>query len=318
MVMVIMAVMGLANAFDLPARQTLVADLVSEDHMRNAVTLGSLEANAARLVGPTVGALCLAHVSIAACFILDALSFVVALAGLRAMHSNEFFTQGRAAISQPVKGQLRESITYLRGNALARTILLMMILIGTLACEFFVTLPLLAKTTFEGNAGTYAAMTVAMGSGAIVGGLFIAGKKASASIGSLTRYAVALGVAMILVASVPSFSLVLVVLFFAGAAQLILTTSGNAMLMLHTAPEMRGRMNAWWVMIFMGSTPIGGPLMGWIAQESTPGFAIAIGGLSCIVAAAWTYSYRHAFTLAALHPGRRYFANLSAHFSRSS
>lgn len=318
MVVVIVSICGVANAFELPAHQTFVAELVNEEHVRNAVTLGALEANLARIVGPALGAICLAKFSISMCFILDALSFVMPLVAMWRMRPAEFFISDRATAQPSAKGQLRESFTYLRSNVLARTILLMMILVGTLACEFFVTLPLLAKTTFLGTAGTYASMISAMGLGAIVGGLFIAGKRAPSSVSSLNRYAILMGVFMILVAAIPSLPLVLVALFFTGAAQLILTTSGNAMLMLHTAPEMRGRMNAWWVVIFMGSTPIGGPLMGWIAQVSSPGYAIALGGIACIVATAWTHSYRHAFTLASMRPGRQHLATLTAHFSRSS
>jgi len=284
-IIAIILICGVANAFDLTARQTFVAELVEHDHMRNAVTLGALEGNLARLIGPTIGAICLAHFSMTLCFVLDAASYVIALVGMALLRPSEFYSA--TAPRHQVFGQLRESITYIQENALVRTILYMMALIGIMACEFFVTLPLLAKITFAGTAGTYAMMTIAMGTGSILGGLLVARKKVGSSLTVLIRYAMVLGISLSLIAVTHWLPLVLALLFVAGAALLMLTTSANTMMMLHTAPEMRGRMNGWWVLIFMGSTPIGGPLVGWIAQVSTPGFAIAVGGFACVLSAMW-------------------------------
>lgn len=287
MVIVITLVSGIANAFDMPARQTLVADLVDEGMLRNAVTLGALEANLARIIGPSIGALCLAWFSMAGAFFIDFLTFVCGVIGMYKLRTNEFYVKDVAARA---KGQLLEGLGYLRHNAVARTILLMMVLVGTLACEFFVTLPLLAKTTFHGDASMYASMTAASGIGAILGGLFIAGKTVPSRIDTLARYALLFAVASMALAFSQTYIAALLILVSVGATQLVLTTSANAMLMIHTTPAMRGRMNGWWVVIFMGSTPIGGPLMGWIAQHSTPGMAIAVGGVSTAIAGLWAFT----------------------------
>lgn len=289
MVMLITFVSGIANAFDMPARQTLVADLVSEDHMQNAVTLGALEGNLARIIGPTVGAACLAIISTAGCFVVDFLTFVVGVTGMYLLRPADFYTKD---VAVRVKGQVAESIAYLRRNATARTILLMMVLIGTLACEFFVTLPLLAKITFHGTAAMYASMTTATGIGAILGGLFIASKPVPSQVERLAKYALLFAAAILLVSLANSYTVVLVLLVAVGATQITLLSSANAMLMIHTTPAMRGRMNGWWVLIFMGSTPIGGPLVGWVAQATSPGMAIAVGGIATAVAGIWALAQR--------------------------
>ncbi|HSW74618.1 MAG TPA: MFS transporter [Candidatus Saccharimonadales bacterium] len=284
MVIVITMISGVANAFDMPARQTLIASLVSEDLMQNAVTLGSLEANLARIIGPSVGALCLAWFSTAGCFFVDFLTFVCGAIGMMLLRPGDFYAN---KVVLKAKGQLREGIVYIRRNAVARTILLMMALIGTLACEFFVTLPLLAKNTFHEHAAMYASMTTAMGIGAILGGLIVAGKAVVSHTTVLAKYALLFAASMAALAMTSSYWLALAILVVVGATQLILTTSANAMLMVHTTPAMRGRMNGWWIVIFMGSTPVGGPLVGWISQHSSPALALLVGAIATATAGVW-------------------------------
>jgi MFS family permease len=280
MVGVLGLISGLANAFEMPARQTFVADLVDKGHLQNAITLGALEANFARIIGPALGAVCIAFVSIGGCFLINAASYICALIGLFLMHRKFNWDQDRVPRA---RGQMMEGLQYIRDHQMPRVILGMMILIGTLVCEFFITLPLLAKITFGGGAETYAAMTTASGIGAVLGGLYIAGGKIPRNLGVLAWRAVALGVCMLLLAAAPTYATALAVLVVLGAAQLMLVASANAMLMAHVDVHMRGRMNAWWVVIFTGSTPLGGPLMGWIAQHGSPALAFTIGGFAAIL-----------------------------------
>ncbi len=275
---------GLANAFDMPARQAFIADLVPEKRLQNAITLGAMEAQLARIVGPAIGALCIAFASLGGCFIINAVSYVVAIIGLMLMHKDPAWQRSQVARA---KGQLWEGMQYIRHHQLPRLILGMMVLIGTLSCEFFITLPLLAKTTFHGGAEAYAAMTTALGIGAIIGGFYIAGQNIPRRLPTLAWRAVFFGVFMVSLAMAPTYQLALVALFFVGAAQIMLVSGANAMLMAHVDVHMRGRMSAWWVVIFMGSTPLGGPLMGWVAEQSSPGWAIAIGGLGALVSGTW-------------------------------
>lgn len=293
MVMAIVFVAGIANAFDMPACQTLIADLVDKTHVRNAITLEALESNVARIIGPSIGAICLTHFTITSCFAVDTLSFVCTLIAIGMLRPHEFFAN---KIIPRAKGQFHEGWAYLRQNATVRTILLTMTLVGTFACEFFVTLPLLAKVTLHGDATTYAAMTTAMGSGAIAAGLYIARKATPMRVETLAQYAMIMALSMVLTALTPSYGVVLLMLFVVGASQLALTTSANTMLMLHTSPAMRGRMSGWWVMIFVGSTPIGGPLMGWVAQVGTPGLALIVGASATAIAGGWMYARRPVLT----------------------
>ncbi len=270
---------GVATAIEMPARQTFIADLVNKGRLQNAITLGAMEANLARIIGPALGAACIAFVSIGGCFIINAGTFVCSMVGLFFMHRKHNWDRNRIPKAH---GQMMEGLRYIRAHKMPRVILGMMILIGTLVCEFFITLPLLAKLTFGGGADAYAAMTIASGIGALLGGFYIAGNKIPRNLGVLGRRAIMLGVCMLLLAVAPTFIAALFVLVAVGAAQLMLVASANAMLMAHVDVHMRGRMNAWWVVIFTGSTPLGGPLMGWIAQHASPGWAFAIGGFAAI------------------------------------
>lgn len=287
MILALSLIIGLVNAFDHTCRQTMVADLVDKTRLQNAIALTSLEANAARIIGPALGAICIALFSMAGCFFINAVSFVCSLVGLYMLRESEFQPNTLDRTPGRSMAHLREGLDYIKNHPVPRAILLMMVLVGTLACEFFITLPLLAKHTFNGDSSTYASFTIALGLGAVLGGLYVAGKPLLKKVGSLGMWALCFGTAMLALSIAPSYTAALCILIVVGATQLILTVTANAMIMASTKAQMRGRVNAWWAVIFMGSTPIGGPLVGWIAEHSTPGMAIAVGGFAVIVAGLW-------------------------------
>lgn len=289
MVLVLCLLMGIATAFELPARQIFITEIVNKKHLQNAITLSAMEASMARIIGPALGAFCIAVFSMAGCFFINSFSFVVALAGLYMMRKTEFHPIG---IITSTKGYVREAFTYLSRHHMPRVILIMMLSVGIFACEFFVTLPLLAKETFNGGASTYAWLTTAMGLGAVLGGFYSAGKPHARNINAIAARCILFGLCMVVLACMPTLQLALAAAAMTGFAQIILVTSANAMLMSTVIPRMRARMSVMWTIIFAGSTPLGGPLMGWVGQTMSPGVAIAIGGVTTMLGGVWALKRR--------------------------
>ena len=280
---------GIITAIDMPARQTFVFELVGETHIQNAVTLTSLVTHAARIVGPAIaGALLLIPgVGVSGCILINALTFLALLIGLMRLNTHEMFIFQKAARA---KGQVREGLRYAATNPTVKTVLAAMFLIGVLTCEFAVTLPLLAKYAFHGTATSYATFVTAMGIGSVLGGLIQAGRS-EARLSTLGTLSILLGISLTLASTMHSFLLTTIFLAISGGFLITVTTAANAMILLHSRPDMRGRMNALWAMIFMGSTPIGGPLMGWISQHSSSRVALATGGLAAAVAGIGVYGF---------------------------
>jgi MFS family permease len=271
---------GLAQAFDTPARQSIVMELVGPAELRNAISLNSVMINVARAVGPAVAAVVIAAIGVGACFLADAASFgcvVVCLATLdrAAMHS--ITPQPRAP------GQLLSGLAYIRRTPELSTPLLMMALIGTLSYNYPVTLLLLAKQTFHGGATTFSALTIALGSGAILGGLWVA---ARGKIG-LAACAVATGeyaVMTLLAAFAPSLSVTVAALCASGVGYVAFNSIGNSTLQLKCEPAMRGRVMGLWTVAFQGSTVIGSPIAGFIGQAAGPRWALGTGALAACAA----------------------------------
>jgi MFS family permease len=181
-------------------------------------------------------------------------------------------------------GQLRQGLQYVRASPVIRTILVMMAVIGTFTYEFSVSLPLFAEVTFRQGPATYAAMTAAMGLGAVVGGLYTA-SRGTGSPQRLISAALLFGGTVLMTAVAPSLPLALLALVAVGFCSIGFTSLGNATLQLATSAEMRGRVMALWTVAFLGSTPIGGPLIGAIGEHVGPRWALALGGVAAMVAA---------------------------------
>jgi MFS family permease len=273
--------LGFVRAVDNPTRQTFVVEMVGKEQLLNAVTLNSSEVNLARIIGPAMAGVLIARVGMAPCFFLDAASCLAVLAMLFCLREEELFT---APPVPATKGQLREGFRYVKSAPVLRNTLLMMAIIGTFTYEFQVILPLFAQFTFHGNAATYAALTSAMGAGAVMGGLYTASRKREAS-GLLARVALLFGTVVLIASVAPSFPLALAAMVLVGAFSISFTSLGNATLQLGSAPEMRGRVMALWTVAIMGSTPIGGPIIGWIGEHAGPRWGLVVGGAAAILAA---------------------------------
>jgi MFS family permease len=274
-------VLGMNNCFETPARQAFMLEMVGPAHVRNAVSLNSTMVNAARAVGPAVAGLLIATVGVGICFLVNAVSFIAVVYSLTSMDPNALKPSPPALRA---KGQLREGLRYVAREPRLWVPLLMAGIVGTLAYEFQVTLPVLAKQVFGGNAATYGFLTAAMGLGAVFGGLL------TAAIGrpglrTMTFAATGFGIAILCVAGAPTLAIAYVAMAMTGFAAISFMSNGNSTLQLEAAPSMRGRVMALWAVAFMGSTPVGGPAIGWVVQVAGARIGLAVGGLSCLIAA---------------------------------
>jgi MFS family permease len=273
--------LGLINAFENPARQTFVLEMVGPRDLRNAVTLNSVLVNAARAVGAAVAGILIATVGIGVCFLLNAVSFVAVVYSLLSMDTGALSPTPPAVRA---KGQLRAGLRYVRRTPALRVPLLMMALIGTLAYEFQVVLPVVAREAFHGNASTYGLMTSAMGVGAVVGGLVTASRRRT-GLRPLTVGAATFGLLILAAAAAPNLTLEVAALTLVGAASVSFLAVGNSTLQLTALPTMRGRVMALWAVAFLGSTPVGGPIAGWVSEYGGGRAGLVLGGIACLLAA---------------------------------
>ncbi len=273
---------GFVRIFDNPARQTFVAELVEAAHMKNAVSLNATENNLARAVGPSVAGVLIAGVGIAFCFLFNALSFVASIITLFLMRKEELYVP---PAYQKKQGELRAGFRYVWHSPLIRNTLLLIAVIGMFAFEFQVSLPLLAQETFGAGAGGYAALLSAMGLGAVVGGLFAAGRHTIAP-HHLVVFVLLFGLSMVATSLMPTLPWAVVGMLVVGFFSINVTSLGNTMLQLESAVHMRGRVMALWGVAMIGSTPIGGPIVGFVGEYLGGRFGIGLGGAATVLAGA--------------------------------
>ena len=270
---------GAINAIDHPTRQAFIVEMVGPDRLLNAVSLNAALVNSARVIGPAIAGVLIATAGIAPCFAINAATFLFMIAMLAAMERSALRASEPASRS---RGQLRRALRHVRGTPQLLIPLALMALVGTLAFNFQVVLPLLARFTFhDQHGGIYAALTTAMGLGAVAGAL-VMGARGRPRPAFTTTAALAFGVAMALTAAAPSLGLALAALVLTGAASVAFAASVNSSLQLSARPRMRGRIMALYAMVFLGSTPIGGPLSGWLAGWAGPRSALALGAVAAI------------------------------------
>ena len=273
---------GAVNAVDNPARQSFAIEMVGADRVVNAVALNSVIIHTARILGPAAAGAVIALVGVATCFLINALSFAAMLVALRAMDPRALNTP------EPTKraaGQVRSALRYVRRTPNLLIPLGMMALIGTLSFNFQVLLPLLASLTWGGTASLYTALAVAMGIGSVAGAL-ATGARGRTGPRLLVSAAAAFGAAELLVAVAPTVELQLAALVPLGAVSVTFAAGVNSALQLAVEPAMRGRVMALYSVVFLGSTPIGAPLVGWIAEVAGPRAGLLLGAAAALAAAA--------------------------------
>jgi len=281
MVYVIAAGFGAVTAVDNPSRQTFVMEMVGPADVANAVTLNSVVVNAARAIGPAIGGVIIATSGIGQCFIVNAFSYLAVLVALLLIRTSELHPSARIARAP---GQLREGFTYAWNTPTLRVTLVMLAIIGTFTYEFTTTLPLFSEFTFGAGSTGLATMTALMGAGAVVGGLVVA-SSGPPTAQRLVIVAASFGTSVLMAAIMPTIGLVFMVMPFVGAASVAVISLSNATLQLNSDPKLRGRVMAIFSMALIGSTPIGGPLMGWIGETVSARVSLLIGGFAAIVTA---------------------------------
>jgi len=285
---VLAVVLGLNNAFENPARQSFVLEMVGAETLRNAVSLNSVQVNVARAVGPAVAGVLIATVGTGECFLINAASFVAVVASLVSMERSALHPTPPAPRAS---GQLREGLRYARATPEIIVPLLMMALVGTLAYEFQVSLPVMARHALHAGAEGYGFMTAAMGVGAILGGLVVAAR-GHTGLRPVTLAVAAFAIALSLAALAPSLAVELIALALVGGASVSFMSSGNSTLQLAAEPAMRGRVMALWFVALQGTTPIGGPLVGVIISLAGARAGLGVGALACVFAAAIGFGAR--------------------------
>jgi MFS family permease len=270
--------LGFVNVFDNPARQSFISEMVTAEDLPNAVTLNSVAMNMARVFGAALGGVIAAAIGLALCFACNALSFAAVLVSLAAMRTSELFPAERVTRQ---KKQVRQGLRYVRSTPELLIPLVMIAVIGTLAWEFQVSLPLMASKVFHGGAAAYGVMASVMGGGAVVGGLISAARSRPRT-RALCLAAVGWGIAILAAAVAPSMALELAALVFVGYGSITFNSLAKTTLQLAAKPEMRGRVMALWGLAWLGSTPIGGPIVGWVGQAIGARWALVIGGVAAL------------------------------------
>jgi len=285
--------LGCVAAFDAPARQTFVSDLVGEDHLSNAVALNSTSFNAARMIGPAIAGVLIASTSTGWVFLMNAASYVAVLWSLSRLRLGDLHLSSGLART---RGSLAEGFRYVWRRPDIKAVLLMLFLIGTFALNFAIFIATMSVTVFHAGASEYGLLTSIMAIGSVAGALLSA-RRAKPHFALLFSSAAILGFSFALAAVMPNSALFGAALVVIGVSAQSFTTTANSMVQVSTEPAMRGRVMAIFLAIAMGGTPIGAPIVGWVADTFGPRWALGVGAVSGIAAAIvgihYLAKYRH-------------------------
>jgi MFS family permease len=280
LVWVMSALLGVVNLFDNPARQTFVSEMVGLDLLPNAVSLNSVVMNSARVIGPAIGGVLILTLGVSTCFLVNAASYAAVIVALSLMRRADLYSKPGVARA---KGQVRDGLRYVWATGDLRSPLISMAIVGVFAFNFTVTLPLLAKVTFHGGAGLYSTFLAAMGAGAVIGGLFTA-HRSNPSTRLLAVIGVFFGALITAVSLAPTELVAIILLVPMGAASISFIATNNATLQLRADPAMRGRVMSLNAVAFLGSTPIGATLLGYISDATNPRVSLVVGGVATLLA----------------------------------
>ncbi len=273
--------LGCAAAFDAPARQTFVSELVGEDDLSNAVGLNSTSFNAARMIGPAIAGLLIAGVGTGWLFLLNALSYAAVIGSLILLRVEKLHRNERAT---RVRGSLAEGFRYVWSRPDLKSMLLMLLFVGTFGLNFPIYISTMSVTAFHAGASVYGLLTSTMAIGSVVGAL-LAAQRAKAHVALLFTATAIFGVGLTLAAVMPNVWLFGLALVAVGIAAQTFTTTLISTVQLTTAPAMRGRVMAIVMAIAMGGTPIGAPIVGWIADTFGPRWGLGVGAAAGFAAA---------------------------------
>lgn len=273
--------LGFTSVIDTPTRQAFVSEMVGAEDLPNAVSLNSATFNASRIIGPAVAGVAIARWGTGWVFVANSASYVAVIAGLLMMRTADLH---RVPVSRRQKGQLREGLQYVRDRRRLAVPILLVFMVGTFGLNFQITLSLVAKLTFHRGASQFGLLTSAFAFGSLLGALASA-RRSAPTHRAMVGAALAFGVLEVVVGLAPTFASMLVLLVPTGAAVLLFTTTANALVQLGSDPAVRGRVMALYVLVFLGGTPAGAPLIGVVAEHFGPRASLTVGGVVCAVSA---------------------------------
>jgi MFS family permease len=279
-VYVLALALGLVTAVDNPTRQAFAVEMVGKEGLANAIALNSAVFNLARIAGPAVAGLVIAALGTPAAFLVNAASYVAVLIGLKLMRPADLHRVARAPRSA---GQLREALAYVRERPQLWMTLILIFFVSTFGMNFQVTTALMARGVFHTGAGAFGIASTAFAVGALGGALFSA-QRSRPTLRLVVATSLAFGVLEILTGVMPDFLAFLIALVPTGLALLTLTTAANSTMQLGTTATMRGRVMGLYMLIFLGGTPLGSPLAGWIAEAAGPRMSLVFGGVVSVIA----------------------------------
>lgn len=277
------AVQGVLTSFDSPARRAFVVEMVPPTDLPNAVSLNSAVMTGARVVGPAAAGALILAVGYGWPFILDALSYIAVLVALWMMRPDELY---RDAPMLKAKGQVRDGLRYIRANPQLLVPLVMMGIIGLFAFNFSVTIPLFVEGPLGGGTTAFTLLFSILSLGSLIGALITA-RRTEVTATHLVTAAGAFAVTMGLLALAPTLITAFPAAFLMGLASIAFMTSSTAIVQLLAGPEYRGRVLAIQGMVFLGTTPVGGPIVGLVSDIGVPRAGLALGAVSCVVAAVY-------------------------------
>ena len=292
-VYVFATLLGCVSAIDNPVRQTFVADMVPASRLPNAVALNSASFNAARLIGPGVAGLMIAWVGTGWVFLINGISFAATIFALTQMRTRELRPAPRVVRD---KGQIRAGLRYVRRRSDILVIMVVVGVVSTFGLNFQLTSALMARTEFGMGAGEYGILGSIMAIGSLAGAL-LAARREQPRVRLVIGSAFAFGVADGIMALMPTYPTFAVACIPVGLASLTMMTAANATIQTTTDPSMRGRVMALYMIVFLGATPIGSPLVGWIGETYGPRWAIGVGAIASLLvasgAAVWAMRHWH-------------------------
>jgi MFS family permease len=274
--------LGIASALDTPVRQSFIVELVGPDDLPNAVSLNSATFNSARIVGPAIAGVLITTVGTGWVFLGNAVSFVAVVTGLLLMRRSELRPAARLV---KAKGQVREGLAYVRSSPDLLVPILLVAVVGTFGLNFQITMALVAKQVFGKGAGSFGLLSSMLAVGSLLGALASARRTGPPRLRRLLLSALAFGILEVAVGLAPSFLVMAVLLVPTGVAVLTFSTTANLLCQLGSAPHLRGRVMALYVLVFLGGTPLGAPLIGAVAQLLGPRSGLLLGGAVSALAA---------------------------------
>lgn len=273
--------LGVVSALDAPARQTFVAEMVPRESLSNAVGLNSASFNAARLIGPATAGLLIAAVGTGWVFVINAVSFIGTIVALRLMRTEELVTTEYVARG---KGQVREGLRYVRGRSDIMVILIVLAVVSAFGLNFQLTSAVMATAEFGKGAGEYGLLGSVLAIGSLAGAV-LAARRERPRVRLVIGAAAAFGVCSGLLALMPTYETFAIMSIPLGMSTLTMLTAANATVQMSVDPSMRGRVMALYSMVLLGATPIGSPIIGWVAENFGGRVAIGIGSVTALIAA---------------------------------